>query len=145
MTPTIPPSLDDYLFDLRGFLILRGAVDLLLVGKLNDALDNFPELEWDQWHGNVHRFDNHGAAGVELQNIVEGGEPFEQLIDHPSWIDYLRHYCGEEDSYVEGLFIDECFASIRRTGGFFPSIPEVITEPSGAPIGSTTANSDADR
>ena len=117
---SIPSALDDYLFDLRGFLILRGAVEPSLVADLNSALDNFPSLEWGEWHGNVQRFDNHGAAGVELQNIVEGGEPFERLIDHPSWINYLRHYCGEEASYVQGLFIDECFASIRRTGGFFP-------------------------
>jgi hypothetical protein len=57
---------------------------------------------------------------VELQNIVEAGEPFERLIDYPTYLPYLLHYCGEEDSYVEGLFIDECFASIRRSGGYFP-------------------------
>ncbi len=115
-----PSDLDDYLFDLRGYLILEGAVDAEHVAELNGALDSFPSLEWGEWHGNVQRFDNNGAAGVELQNIVEGGEAFERLIDHPSWIDYVRHYCGEEDSYVEGLYIDECFASIRRSGGFFP-------------------------
>ena len=59
-------------------------------------------------------------AGIELQNIVEGGEPFEELIDHPAWHDRLLRYCGEKGTYVEGLFIDECFASIRRTGGYFP-------------------------
>ncbi|MHB8638041.1 MAG: phytanoyl-CoA dioxygenase family protein [Fimbriimonadaceae bacterium] len=118
--PANPSALDDYLFDLRGFLIFPGAVDSQHVAELNGALDAFPQLEWGEWHGNVQRFDNHGAAGVELQNIVEGGEPFERLIDHPAWINYVRHYCGEEGSYVEGLFIDECFASIRRTGGFFP-------------------------
>lgn len=42
------------------------------------------------------------------------------MIDHPAWTDRLLRYCGEKDSYVEGLFIDECFASIRRNGGFFP-------------------------
>src|SRR5579872_4675770 len=115
-----PTQLDDYLFDLRGFLVLRQAVEPELIAELNEALDGFPELQWNEWHGNVHRFDNHGAAGVELQNIVEGGEPFERLIDHPNWINYIRHYCGEEGTYVQGLFIDECFASIRRTGGFFP-------------------------
>lgn len=117
---SIPSAIDDYLFDLRGFLILRNAVDPGHVQELNAALDAFPPLEWGQWHGHVQRFDNNGAAGIELQNIVEGGEPFERMIDHPSWLPYVRHYCGEEDSYVEGLFIDECFASIRRTGGFFP-------------------------
>lgn len=116
----MPTDLEAYLFDLRGCLILRNAVDPAHVADLNRALDEFPELEWQGWHGSVQRFDNNGHAGVELQNIVEGGEPFERLIDHPSWLPYLRRFCGEEESYVEGLFIDECFASIRRTGGFFP-------------------------
>jgi ectoine hydroxylase-related dioxygenase (phytanoyl-CoA dioxygenase family) len=115
-----PTSLDDFFFDLRGYLILENAVDPAHVADLNAALDAFPDLEWGEWHGNVQRFDNNGKAGVELQNIVEGGEPFERLIDHPSWIEYVRRYCGEKNSYVEGLFIDECFASIRRSGGYFP-------------------------
>jgi hypothetical protein len=110
----------DYLFDLRGYLILKQAVDPQHIADLNAALDMFPELEWGQWHGNVQRFDNNGHAGCELQNIVEGGESFERMIDHPSWIGLLRRYCGEMNSYVEGLYIDECFASIRRTGGYFP-------------------------
>ena len=113
-------ELDDYLFDLRGYLILKCAVDVGHVADLNTALDGFPALEWGEWHGNVQRFDNNGYAGVELQNIVEGGEPFERLIDHPSWITRLQRYCGEHNSYVQGLFIDECFASIRRSGGYFP-------------------------
>ena len=113
-------ELDDYLFDLRGFLVLKNAVDAGHLAELNRALDEFPELPYMGWHGHVQRFDNNGHAGVELQNIVEAGEPFERLIDHPSWIPHLCHYCGEEETYVEGLFIDECFASIRRSGGYFP-------------------------
>lgn len=110
----------DYLFDLRGYIVLKQAVDRDHVRELNRALDAFPRLEYGQWHGNVQRLDNNGEAGTELQNIVEGGEPFERLIDHPSWVTRLKRYCGEENSYVEGLFIDECFASLRRSGGFFP-------------------------
>jgi ectoine hydroxylase-related dioxygenase (phytanoyl-CoA dioxygenase family) len=113
-------EVQDYLFDLRGYLLLENAVDKKHIADLNAVLDAFPPMEWGQWHGNVQRFDNNGECGIELQNIVEGGEPFERLIDHPSWIDLLRHYCGEQGSYVEGLYIDECFASIRRSGGFFP-------------------------
>ncbi|NIK54614.1 phytanoyl-CoA dioxygenase family protein [Kribbella shirazensis] len=116
-----PTELDDYLFDLRGYLVLEQALEPDLVDKLNTALDNFPELEPQAWAGNVHRVDdNPGNAGVELQNIVEGGPEFERLIDHPSWLAHVRRYCGEQDSYVEGLFIDECFATIRQDGGFFP-------------------------
>lgn len=113
-------DLDDFLFDLRGYLILRKAVDPALLADLNRAYDAFPDLAFGQWWGNVQRLDNNGAAGVELQNIVEAGKPFETLIDHPAWIDKLRKYCGEQGTYVEGLFLDECFASIRRSGGFFP-------------------------
>jgi len=111
----------DYLFDLNGFAILKNAVEPELLAELNAAFDQFPrDLTLGQWWGNVQRLDNNGAAGLELQNIVEAGGPFEKLIDHPSWIHRLHRYCGEKETYVDGLFIDECFASVRRTGGFFP-------------------------
>lgn len=118
--PHTASAFDDYLFDLRGYLILEQAVAAEDVAELNRTLNDFPDLRFGEWHGNVQRFDNNDAAGVELQNIVEGGEPFERLIDHPSWIELLRHFAGEERSGHRGLFIDECFASIRRSGGFFP-------------------------
>ena len=73
-----------------------------------------------QWYGNAQRRDYTAATGLELHNCVEAGEPFERLIDHPGWIDYLRHYCGEEHAYTQGLFIDECILSVRRSGGHHP-------------------------
>ncbi|HEX3815087.1 MAG TPA: phytanoyl-CoA dioxygenase family protein [Mycobacteriales bacterium] len=117
----IAEDLDDYLFDLRGYLILENAIEPDLVDALNGALDGVPQtLRPYEWWGNVQRSDTEGdAKGLELQNIVEGGEPFERLLDHPSWISRVRRYCGETESYVQGLFIDECFASIRRQGGYF--------------------------
>jgi hypothetical protein len=113
-------DVQDYLFDLRGFIIIKNAVSHDLVDRLNQAIEPYLDLEYLKWRGNVQRFDNNGNAGIELQNIVEGGEPFEELIDHPSWRERMLRYCGEYGSYVEGLFIDECFASIRRSGGYFP-------------------------
>jgi ectoine hydroxylase-related dioxygenase (phytanoyl-CoA dioxygenase family) len=110
----------DYLFDLRGYVILRHAIDPQHLAELNAAFDRFPDVPFLGWWGNVQRLDNNGTTGVELQNIVEAGEPFEKLIDHPAWAPRLLRYCGENETYVKGLFIDECFASIRRTGGFFP-------------------------
>lgn len=118
--PRNPTPLDDFLFDLRGYLVLKNAVEPELLAALNEAFDNFPPLEYGEWWGNTQRRDYTGDTGFELHNIVEAGEPFERLIDHPSWINYLRHYCGEEKGYVEGLFIDECIASIRRSGGHHP-------------------------
>lgn len=117
-----PSEMDNYLFDLRGYLILRGALTGDQVGALNAAFDEFPEdLDPWAWWGNVQRSDSEGDnhKGYELQNVVEAGPAFEQLIDHPAWINYMRTWAGESDSYVEGLFIDECFASVRRSGGYF--------------------------
>src|SRR4051794_460061 len=56
--------------------------------------------------------------------VVEAGEPFERLIDHPSWIERVRRYCGEQDSYdFEGLCLDTATAMLRRTGGFVAMHP----------------------
>lgn len=116
-----PTDLDDYLFDLRGYLVLEGAVEADLVRDLNAAFDGFPALEPGEWWGNSQRLNYfEDLLGFELHNCIEAGEPFERLIDHPSWIDHMRRYCGEQGSYVEGLFIDETVASIRPPGGHHP-------------------------
>jgi ectoine hydroxylase-related dioxygenase (phytanoyl-CoA dioxygenase family) len=115
-----PTPLEDFLFDLRGYLILENAVEPELIDDLNRAFDNFPDLAPGEWWGNAQRRDYTEETGFELHNCVEAGEPFERLIDHPSWIGRVLRYCGEEDSYVRGVFIDECIASIRRSGGHHP-------------------------
>ncbi|MBC8076043.1 MAG: phytanoyl-CoA dioxygenase family protein [Chloroflexales bacterium] len=115
-----PTPLDDFFFDLRGYLILENAAEPALLDALNAAIDALPPLEMGQWLGNTQRRDYTRDTGLELHNCIELGGPFEQLIDHPSWINYLRHFCGEERSYVEGLFIDECMLSVRRSGGHHP-------------------------
>ena len=113
-------DLQDYLFDLNGYLIIDNAIDAGLLADLNAAFDAFPEIGFRDWWGDVQRLDNNARAGMELQNIVHAGKPFEALIDHPSWVGRMRRYCGEDQTWIPGLFIDECFATIRRTGGFFP-------------------------
>jgi hypothetical protein len=115
-----PTPLDDFLFDLRGYLILENAVEPELLDELNAAIDNLPPLEYEEWYGNTQRRDYTSSTGLELHNCVELGGPFEKLIDHPGWIEYVRHYCGEEKSYVAGLFIDECILSVRELGGHHP-------------------------
>ncbi|MBX3015358.1 MAG: phytanoyl-CoA dioxygenase family protein [Caldilineaceae bacterium] len=120
MEPRQPTALEDFLFDLRGYLVIEQAVEPKLIAELNQAFDDFPPLDVGQWWGNAQRRDYNGATGFELHNCLEVGSAFEALIDHPGYINYLRRYCGEQKSYVEGLFIDECIASIRRSGGHHP-------------------------
>ena len=115
-----PTLKDDFFFDLNGYLILEKAVEPQLIDELNRAFDDFPPIKRNEWWGNAQRRDYTEETGFELHNCVEVGEPFEELLDHPSWINYLRRYCGEQESYVQGLFVDECIASIRRSGGHHP-------------------------
>lgn len=120
MEPRIPSAVDDFFFDLNGYLVLKSAIEPELLAALNQEFDRFPDLEPGAWWGNAQRRDYTKDTGFELHNCVEAGEPFERLIDHPGWIQYVGRYCGEQESYVQGLFIDECIASIRRSGGHHP-------------------------
>jgi ectoine hydroxylase-related dioxygenase (phytanoyl-CoA dioxygenase family) len=114
-------DLQDFMFDLNGYLILKNAVDADLLARLNAEFDAFPpDLKSGDWYRGSQRRDYTPETGLELHNAVELGGPFEELVDHPSWIDNMRHYCGEEKSYVEGLFIDESIASVRTQGGHHP-------------------------
>ena len=115
-----PTALDDFLFDLNGYIIIKNAVEPGLLGDLNSAFDAFPKLTPMEWWGNAQRRDYTAETGFELHNCVEVGAPFEALIDHPSWVSHVRRFCGEQDSYIEGLFVDEAIASIRRSGGHHP-------------------------
>jgi hypothetical protein len=112
--------MDDFLFDLNGYLILKQVVGPDLLSRLNAAFDAFPEIPYGHWWGNAQRRDYTSHTGYELHNVVECGQPFEELIDHPGWIDLVHRYCGEAGSYVDGLFIDEAIASIRKSGGHHP-------------------------
>jgi hypothetical protein len=116
-----PSALDDYFFDLRGYLVLRGAISADEVRSLNDAIDRFPHLRTGAWYGNAQRRDYTADTGFELHNVLDCGDPaFDVLIDHPSWIDHARHYAGEEGTYVRGVSIDEAIATVRSAGGHHP-------------------------
>ena len=107
----MPTELEEYLFDLRGYLHLQNAIDPIHVDQLNDSLDTYLDLEPGAWRGWVHRHPDRGQTR-HLHNIFEMGEPFERLIDHPSWLAHLNRFIGGDD----GLFIDETFADIRPQG-----------------------------
>jgi hypothetical protein len=116
-------ELDQYLFDLRGYLVLEKAIDQEHVQELNDTLDRIssldPPLQQGEWYGCVHAHTYGGREGVNLQQIYEAGEPFERLIDHPSWINQIKHFVGGAGTfdYKHGaLFIDENFANLRGPG-----------------------------
>ncbi len=122
--PSPVTPLEEYLFDLQGYVLLKSALSKEEVSAINarlDSLKDLPESGWNGWvHG--HSFKS-GADGVNLQQIYEGGEPFENLIDHPSWIAKVQHFVGGEGTFdfQHGpLFIDENFANLRGPGEAIP-------------------------
>ncbi|MDJ0755031.1 MAG: phytanoyl-CoA dioxygenase family protein [Ardenticatenaceae bacterium] len=114
-----PTDREIYLFDLRGYLVLKNALSAQEVAACNAAIDAMLPIEEEEWVGYVHGHSFKDNDGTNLQQIYEGGPPFENLIDHPSWIEKVKHFVGGEGTFdwEHGpLFIDENFANIRGPG-----------------------------
>jgi hypothetical protein len=106
--------MDEYLFDLRGYCVIRQALERDHLSALNAWIDALPPLDTGQWLGNVYTQSYGGIDGINLQDIIEGGEIFERLIDHPAWIEQARHYLGPSTK----PFLYEIFVNVRESGGY---------------------------
>jgi len=118
-----PTEMEIYLFDLRGYLILESALTAEEVDELNAGIDALLPAESGEWIGYVHSTNFGANDGLNFQQIYEAGEPFEKLIDHPSWFEKIKYFVGGEGSFdwLHGpLFIDENFANLRGPGEAIP-------------------------
>lgn len=120
----------DYLFDLQGYLVLKGAISKDDLAEMNGWVDDHWEIVEnppllgnaqlgvnpgeEYWIGNVEVHSYGPDDGVNFQNIVEGGEVFERLIDHPAWHPLAERYVNP----VNGLSIHENLLNVRGPGGF---------------------------
>jgi len=120
----IPSELDEYLFDLQGFVLIRGALSPEEVAAGNAAIDLIPRsLPRLGWHGWVQREDHPEHRGISYQQIYELGGTFERMIDHPNYINYVLRFVdgqGTFDYHHGPLFIDEHFFTIRGPGEAIP-------------------------
>lgn len=105
----VPTEIEKYLFDLRGYLVLKGAVRADQVKELNAIVDTYEDMRPGEWRGWVYR-STLVPEMKHLHQVFEMGEPFEELIDHPDWIERVSRFVGGDD----GLFIDESFIDIRN-------------------------------
>ncbi|MFB6135906.1 MAG: phytanoyl-CoA dioxygenase family protein [Halobacteriaceae archaeon] len=115
--PATPSDLDDYLFDLRGYLVLEDALTDREVAALDETVDDLRTLDPGEWRGHVHRYEG-ADDGVDLQQIYEA-PPFETLIDHPSWIEYVKRFVGNQDDFDAHhgpLYVDENFVRVSPEG-----------------------------
>lgn len=95
----MPTELEDYLFDLRGYLIIEDALSPEEVEELNRALDDLFEKQ-EPADPKVKGGKGYENFGRSYGNVVEAGEVFERLIDHPSWVDHIHRYVGNQDSPI---------------------------------------------
>jgi hypothetical protein len=116
-------DLEEYLFDLNGYLILKNVLTKSHIAEMNALLTHLthlaPPLGKGEWYGGVHTHSYGGAEGINLQQIYEAGEPFERLIDYPGWFAKIKHFVGGEgtfDCQHGPVFIDENFANLRGPG-----------------------------
>ena len=119
-------ELQDYLFDLQGYLVLENAISKDDLEKMNEWIDahwHYVEDPWQEngdnkrmprWIGHIETHTYNIENGVNFQNIIEGGDVFQKLIDHPAWVGLVRKYVHE----VNGLSIHENFLNVRGPGGF---------------------------
>ena len=115
----LSPEELDYLFDVRGYRILKGALSAEQLDAMNAFVDAHParDLEPGQWIGNVETHTYGAEDGVNFQNIMEAGGVFTDLIDHAAWLDQVSRYIVTTQHQ---LSIDENFLNVRSAGGFIP-------------------------
>lgn len=103
---------NDYLFDLLGYRILKGALIPEQLHEINAWIDAQPPRKPGEWIGNVEVHSYQGHDGTNYQNIIEAGPVFEALIDNPAWINEVRRYIHG------GLSLNEAFLNVREQAGF---------------------------
>jgi hypothetical protein len=119
----VPSELDEYLFDLNGFILLRGVLSPEEVAEGNALVDAIPPLQRGEWQGWMQREDHPEHRGVSYQQVFELGGVFERMIDHPRYINYLFRFIGgheTHDHYHGPAAIDEAFFSVRAAGEAIP-------------------------
>jgi ribosomal protein L21E len=115
--------LADYLFEVNGYLIIKGAVARPDLDAMNQWVDQHWDLAQGQrrgpdsqgtWIGHVETHTYSGADGVNFQNIVEGGAVFERLLTHPSWYRHIQRWINP----TNGVSLHECLLNLRGAGGY---------------------------
>lgn len=118
--------MEEYLFDLRGYIVIKGALTPEQLKTCNSSFDEIKAfadgMEGDNaWLGNC-KLSKKVGEGLVIAQMYEAGRVWEDLIDNPAWFEKLRHFIGTDDPQnfdrAHGpMFIDENFGTIRATGG----------------------------
>ena len=98
----MPTEMENYLFDLRGYLILPRAIDADHLAEMNAVLDRRLTEKNGRWRERAICSDPPFSAFFD--QVVEADGSFLRLVDHPAWAQHLKRYIGSEDPPVpEGV------------------------------------------
>jgi Phytanoyl-CoA dioxygenase (PhyH) len=91
--------MQEYLFDLNGFLILRGALSPEDVAEMNATYDAIEAAgtEGKSWFGHVAVNNSGRQEGMIFEQLYEAGPVWERLVDHPAWFRKVAHFVGSDD------------------------------------------------
>ena len=104
----MPTEMEDYLFDLRGYLVIKNALHGAELDELNAIVDRLsPSPEQEAERAEIERAaavasgadfgtERHGFGSALNGDIMEY-EPFQKLIDHKAWLSHLERYIGSEN------------------------------------------------
>ena len=113
-------DLQQYLFDLQGYLLIEDVLDEGEVAELDRLLDARglagPGLTTES-----ARFGGSGA-GTEGGGLLEWGKPFCDLLDHPRIMPVLRMILGDgfRIDHLYGLYMREGTEALELHGGSSP-------------------------
>ena len=119
----VPTALEEYLFDLNGFVVLRGVLSASEIADCTREIDQIPRsVPRSGWHGFIQREDHPEHRGISYQQVYEL-PAFSRIIDHPNLINYVARFVGGRDTFDyhhAPLYIDENFYNIRGKGEAIP-------------------------
>ena len=118
--------LADYLFELSGYLVVKGGVGAADIAEMNA----WAQAHWDylekprrggngqesegEWIGPVETHTYSDADGINVRNIMEAGPVFERHIDGRAWIEHVRRWVNAHN----GLSLHETLLNLRGAGGY---------------------------
>ena len=105
----------DYLFDLQGYFVLRGALSPDQLSRINAWVDDHTPEKTGQWFDRVHVHSYQGHDGFNFQNIVSAGGVFAECVNHEAWMPSVRRYITTD---MHKPSVQENFLNVRGQSGF---------------------------
>jgi hypothetical protein len=83
-----------YLFDLQGYLVLRDVIDPDHLARLNAEMERIEAMDEAEYPGHAHLNNPRTPSHLNITDVLEFGEAFYPLIDHPRVLPRVAEMVG---------------------------------------------------